>query len=146
MTKFSYIETYYNTHMLKTVNLPFAILTKSSARGWRSNYRRFNAHPQNYSYYLNGHNEQFSNQISNISQVKGMLHIHQKFKTFDKLILYGPTSHTVLLPYFLLDQGWATAGTRAELGTRARKFGTQANLRKRDPFLQRKQLESRCVI
>ena len=33
-----------------------------------------------------------------------MLHSHQKFKTFfDKLILDDPTSHTVLLLYFLLD-------------------------------------------
>ena len=37
-----------------------------------------------------------------------------------------------------LEQGWATAGTRAELGTRARKFGTRANPRKRNPFFQRK--------
>ena len=38
----------------------------------------------------------------------------------------------------LLGQGWATAGTCAELGTRAHKFDTRANPRKRDPFLRRK--------
>ena len=36
-----------------------------------------------------------------------------------------------------LDQGWATSGTRAELGTRARISGTRARSQKRDPFLQR---------
>ena len=41
-------------------------------------------------------------------------------------------------PVETLDQGGVTAGTRAELGTRARKFGTRVNPRKRDPVLQRK--------
>ena len=39
----------------------------------------------------------------------------------------------VPVPY-VLDQGWATPGTRAELGTRALLFGTRARTRKRDPF------------
>ena len=34
-----------------------------------------------------------------------------------------------------LGQGWATAGTRAELGTQAGKCGTRANPRKRDPLV-----------
>ena len=38
----------------------------------------------------------------------------------------------------LLDQGCATTGMRAELGTRASKFGTRVNPQKRGPFLERK--------
>jgi len=34
---------------------------------------------------------------------------------------------------FCIDQGWATPGTRAELGTRALLSGTWARPRKRDP-------------
>ena len=46
--------------------------------------------------------------------------------------------HAVNLIEVRLGQGWATAGTRAELGTRALLSGTRARTRKRDPFSNEK--------
>ena len=104
MDQVSFIETYYNTRQAKASKLPFSIPTKSATREWRSYHRRFNAHLKNYSHYLNEGDEEFSNHIPNIAQVKGMLYIHEKFKTFfDKLEIDCPTSHLILLLYFLLD-------------------------------------------
>ena len=82
MDQLSFIETYYNTRQAKASQLPFSIQTKSATREWRSYYRRFNAHVNNYSYYFNEDDEEFLNNIPNFAQIKGMLYIHEKFNFF----------------------------------------------------------------
>lgn len=55
-------------------------------------------------HYFNEDDEEFLNHIPNIAKVKGLLYIHEKFKTyFDKVEIDGATSHLILLLYFLLD-------------------------------------------
>ena len=104
MDQLSFIETYYNTRQAKVSQLPFSIPTKSTTREWRSYYRRFNAHLKNYSHYCKEDDEEFLNHIPSFAQIKGMLYIHSKFKTFfDKLEVDGATSHLILLLYFILD-------------------------------------------
>ena len=104
MDQLSFIETYYNTRQAKASQLPFSIPTKSATREWRSYYRRLNAHLKNYSHYFNEDDEEFLNHIPNFAQIKGMLYMHKKFKTFfDKLEIDGATSHLILLLYFVLD-------------------------------------------
>ncbi|KAH9503610.1 hypothetical protein Btru_066970 [Bulinus truncatus] len=104
MDQISFIETYYNTRQAKASQLPFSIPTKSATCEWLSYYQRFNAHSKNYAHYLHEDDEEFLNHIPNIAQIKGMLYIHEKFKTFfDKLEIDGVTSHLILLLYFLLD-------------------------------------------
>ena len=104
MDQLSFIETYFNTRQAKAPQLPFSIPKKSATREWRSYYRRFNAHLKNYSHYCNEDDEEFLNHIPNFAQSKGMLYIHEKFKTFfDKLEIDGATSHLILLLYFILD-------------------------------------------
>ena len=104
MDQLSFIETYYNTRQAKASQLPFSIPTKSTTREWRSYYRRFNPHLKNYSHYCKEDDEEFLNHIPNFAQIKGMLYIRSKFKTFfDKLEVDGATSHLILLLYFILD-------------------------------------------
>ena len=52
---------------------------------------------------------------------------------FDHAIFPSVGSLAVPQVIYALGQGWATAGTRAKLGTRALKFGTRANPRKWNP-------------
>ena len=104
MNQLLFIETYYDTRQAKASQLPFSIPTKSTTREWRSYYRRFNAHLKNHSHYCKEDDEEFLNHIPNFAQIKGMLYIHSKFKTFfDKLEVDGATSHLILFLCFIVD-------------------------------------------
>ena len=53
-------------------------------------------------HYCKEDDEEFLNHIPNFAQIKGMLYIHSKLKTFlDKLEVDGATSHLILLLYLI---------------------------------------------